>query len=148
VERPRLRRCPNPISAIREPFLSQALTEPSPPAVLGQLVVTGLQRATTLTIADLEALGAEDVPWTFRDEPHVYRAVALDRVLSHCGFDERPGGRSISPTERSHLLASLHARRMPTVGELPDVLHATVTECRHLVKSASRGGYASDGIIP
>ena len=53
-----------------------------------------------LTTADLEALCAEDVPWTFRDEPHVYRAVALDRVLSHCGFDEGPGGRSIPPTER------------------------------------------------
>jgi hypothetical protein len=78
----------------------QPLTEPSPPAALGQLVVTGLQRATTLTIADLEALGAEDVPWTFRDEPHVYRAVALDRVLTHCGFEEGPGGRSIPPTER------------------------------------------------
>ena len=54
----------------------------------GQLIVTGLPHAKTLTIADLEALGAEDVPWTFRDERHVYRAVALDRVLAHCGFDE------------------------------------------------------------
>ena len=67
----------------------------------GQLVVTGLPHAKTLTIADLEALGAEDVPWTIRDVQHVYRAVALDRVLTHCGFEEGPGGRSIPPTGRS-----------------------------------------------
>ncbi len=34
-------------------------------------------------------------------EQHVYRAVALDRVISHCGFDEGPGGRCIAPTGRS-----------------------------------------------
>ena len=78
----------------------QPLPERRLAAVPGQLIVTDLPRATTLTIADLEALGSQDVPWTFRDEQHVYRAVALDRVLTHCGFEEGPGGRSIPPTER------------------------------------------------
>lgn len=49
---------------------------------------------------DLEALGAEDVAWTFRNESHTYRALRLDRLLMHLGFDAGPGGQTVAPGNR------------------------------------------------
>src|SRR5262245_46442724 len=61
------------------------------PAVAGEVAVGGaVPRAARLRTADLEALGAEDVLWTFRDQAHTYRGVGLDKVLAHCGFDAGP----------------------------------------------------------
>jgi DMSO/TMAO reductase YedYZ molybdopterin-dependent catalytic subunit len=54
----------------------------------------------TLTRTDLESLGAEDVAWTFRDVPHRYRAVPLDRLLTARGFEPGAGGKDVPPRDR------------------------------------------------
>src|SRR5262245_7808911 len=69
-------------------------------AEAGVTVSGALPRTGTLSVADLTALGAEDVRWTFRDQEHSYRGVGLDKVLAHCGFAEGPGGSGIAPAER------------------------------------------------
>ena len=76
---------------------------PPPAVVAGEPALTvdgNLPRPARLSLQDLEALGAEDVPWTFRDAVHVYRGVALDKVLSHLGFEAGGGGRSLPTRER------------------------------------------------
>lgn len=66
-----------------------------------QLRIHGaLPGAATLAIADLEAAGAEDVAWTFRDQLHTYRAVRVDTLLANLGFDRGPGGAGLAPKDR------------------------------------------------
>jgi len=59
-----------------------------------------LPRSGAFVAADLEALGAEVVPWTFRDVRHEYRALRLDLLFTHLGFDRGAGGASIAPADR------------------------------------------------
>lgn len=70
------------------------------PATATLRVHGALPRHATLTPAELEALGAEDVAWTFRDEPHVYRGLRLDRLLTELGFERGPGGAGVATHER------------------------------------------------
>ncbi len=85
-------------------LLLAACAAPAPPPAAaggpGLTVDGNLPRPGQLSVRDLEALGAEDVPWTFRDEAHVYRGVALDKLLTHMGFDAGGGGRSLPARER------------------------------------------------
>lgn len=53
-----------------------------------------------MSLDELAALGPEDITWTFRDQEHTYRGVALDKVLRDHGFDAGPGGRSLAPRDR------------------------------------------------
>lgn len=70
-------------------------------APTGVLQVDGVTLTSgTLTCADLESLGAEDVAWTFRDVQHRYRAVPLDRLLTARGFQPGAGGKDVPPRDR------------------------------------------------
>lgn len=60
----------------------------------------GNLRSADLGVDELEALGGEDVVWTFRDRAHTYRALRLDRLLLHLGFDRGPGGATTAPANR------------------------------------------------
>lgn len=60
----------------------------------------GSLRSASLGVAELEALGGEDVVWTFRDREHRYRALRLDRLLTYLGFDPGPGGPTTAPANR------------------------------------------------
>lgn len=64
------------------------------------LVHGGSLRRTSLTAQELDALGGEDLAWTFRDQRHTYRALRLDRLLVHLGFDPGPGGPTTAPANR------------------------------------------------
>lgn len=67
----------------------------------GALTVAGhLPRAGQIAREQLESLGAEDIPWTFRDQAHVYRGIRLDKLLTHFGFEAGPGGSSVTPRDR------------------------------------------------
>ena len=59
-----------------------------------------LPQQATLSPAELESLGGEDVVWTFRDQQHTYRALRADRLLAHLGFDKGPGGATVRPGDR------------------------------------------------
>lgn len=63
-------------------------------------VFGALAREATFAPDDLEPLGGEDVVWTFRNETHTYRALRLDRLLLHLGFEAGPGGQTVAPGNR------------------------------------------------
>jgi hypothetical protein len=106
-----------------------ARREPRSPA----LAVHGdLPRTGTLEIADLEALGAEEVPWVFREEAHLYRALRVDRLLAHLGFERGAGGAQVAPRERRPGWRKLLVARgtdgffaLFTVAELSEEMGAT-----------------------
>jgi hypothetical protein len=79
-----------------------AATEPRSvlPEGPGLTVGGALSRSGWLSLGELEALGPEDVTWTFRDESHVYRGIRLDKLLISLGFDAGMGGPAVPPRER------------------------------------------------
>jgi len=85
-------------------LLASCASAPSPPAPAAgepELTVDGnLPRPGRLSLRDLEALGPEDVHWTFRDQEHVYRGIPLDRLLVHLGFEAGGGGSALPTRER------------------------------------------------
>jgi DMSO/TMAO reductase YedYZ molybdopterin-dependent catalytic subunit len=71
------------LAVVLLPFLCGA-AEPAPsPAVR---VDGALPQAGTLTLADLERLGATTASWTSHGQAHQVTGVRLDKVLTHFGF--------------------------------------------------------------
>lgn len=77
-------------------------TTPAAPAA-PELRVEGLSPSPmTFTVADLEALGAEDLAWAHHADSDTYRGVAIDKVLARAGLDAGQGGPGVA-ADAKHL---------------------------------------------
>src|SRR5262245_43310790 len=86
----------DPGSGARAPASRPAAAESRP----GTIAIDWRGKRSVMALADLEALGPEDVTWTFRDQPHAYRGVKLDKLLERLGFEPGPGGKDIAVRDR------------------------------------------------
>ena len=93
------------------------------------LAVSGdLPRIGALSMAELEALGPTSSTWTAHGEKHEVQGVALEKVLSHFGFDPGPMGKDVPRREKRR------GWRMVVIASAPDGFQA-VLSCAEIFES-------------
>jgi len=76
-----------------------AIAADSRPAVAVR--VTGdLPRVGSLTLAELQALGADTSSWNEHEKKHVVVGTSLEKVLRHFGWGPGPSGKQLAPEEK------------------------------------------------
>src|SRR5262245_1994265 len=78
------------------------------------LEIDGDVPARTLTLEDLQQLGAAEVEWTHRGETRKYRAVPLEAVLRSAGVEPGAMGPDVPPPDKRPAGSSPWWRRPAT----------------------------------
>jgi hypothetical protein len=64
------------------------------------LTVKGLPDKTSFTVAELQALGSENLEWEVHGQKRSAVGVSLDKVLTKAGFSSGPMGKDVSKKEK------------------------------------------------
>jgi hypothetical protein len=77
-----------------------ALLLAAAPAPEKALTVEGLPGQASFTVADLQALGSENVEWEVHGQKRTATGVSLDKVLTKAGFSAGPMGHDVSKKQK------------------------------------------------
>ena len=93
------------------------------------LVVAGdLPRSGQITAEDMKQFGATDIEWGAGDSKHRYQGIALDKILTHFGFDRGP------ETPDTPIIDKRAGWRNVVVASAPDGYQAVFT-CAEVLES-------------
>lgn len=70
------------------------------PAADKALTIDGLPAQASFTVAELKALGTENVEWEVHGQKRTGVGVSLDKVLSKAGFSAGPMGKDVGKKEK------------------------------------------------